>query len=87
MRDFLVFSRYFKQELRLLYQDKNLKFENHPPVPGAALVEPAQPEDDGPLVLLHHLEADTQRPRQRDQDQQPGREDQQPATDTKTSKI
>ena len=87
VKEFLVFSRYFKQELRLLYQDKNLKFENHPPVPGAALVEPAQPEDDGPLVLLHHLEADTQRPRQRDQDQQPGREDQQPATDTKTSKI
>ena len=79
MKEFLVFSRYFKQELRLLYQDKNPNCEDHPPVPGAALVEPAQPEDDGPLELLddlHHQDEGEgegdQHQHQRDEGEQPG---------------
>ena len=49
-----------------------------------AMLYPAQPEDDGPLVLLDDLEADTEGEGEGDDHQQPGGEHQQPATQPET---
>ena len=38
--------------------------------------QPAQPEDDGPLVLLHHLDHQAQGEGERRHDQEEGAEDQ-----------
>ena len=46
--------------------------EEQPRPAGASLLEPAQPEYDGALVLLHHLDAVAEREGQRHEDQEEG---------------
>ena len=55
--------------------------EEDPGSPGSARQEAAQPEDDGSLVLLDHLDGGGEGAGQGDQDEQDGEESYQEGTD------
>ena len=44
--------------------------EEHPGPPGSSCQQPAQPEDDGPLVLLDHLHHEHQGEWEADEDEE-----------------
>ena len=55
--------------------------EEDPRTPGSSCQEPAQPEDDGPLVLLDHLHHEEEGEGEGDQDEEEGAESHDESTD------